>query len=144
MKKFLILIIALFPIVGCSVSRFASVNKNSSFDGYKYVYVVGTNDLSSSAGYASGSQNWLYGASTSKSVNPSDVIAGYLMKKGFARLPQLSEELASKTLIVSYGESGRHPMALGYATEVTVQFIDTSTNEIVATSTAAGIGKAQQ
>ena len=82
MKKFLILIIALFPIVGCSVSRFASVNKNSSFDGYKYVYVVGTNDLSSSAGYASGSQNWLYGASTSKSVNPSDVIAGYLMKKG--------------------------------------------------------------
>ena len=56
------------------------------------------------------------------------------MKKGFIRTPKLDKEHAQKTLLVSYGESGHH---WGDITEVTIQFIDASTHELVATTTAA-------
>ena len=142
MKKLLFFILS-FAICGCSVSQYASVNKVKPLDNYKYFYVYGTTEITSSSGYVSGGQSLVLGASSSTSVNPTDVISGYLMKKGFVRVPEVNSENADRTLVVSYGESGRHPMFLGYATEVTLQFLDASNNEIVATSTAAGIGETE-
>ena len=46
-------------------------------------------------------------------------------------------------MVISYGESGRRKMGFGYAIEVTIQFIDASTNELILTSTAAGIGETE-
>jgi hypothetical protein len=49
----------------------------------------------------------VYGASVSKSINPSDVIAGYMIRYGFVQVPEIKPELASQTLIINYGETGR-------------------------------------
>ena len=85
----------------------------------------------------------VFGGSSSKSVNPTDIINGYMMKKGFRRLMDMEQSIPPKTIIISYGESGRHSMGLGYAIEVTIQLIDATTNEIILTSTAAGIGETE-
>ena len=61
------------------------------------------------------------------------------MKKGFRRT--MDDIMPEKTFIVAYGESGRHSMGLtSYAIEITLQFIDASTDKVIITSTAAGIG----
>ena len=56
---------------------------------------------------------------------------------------ELGETIPPNTMILSYGESDRHQMGLGYAIEVTIQFIDASTNELILTSSAAGIGNTE-
>ena len=62
------------------------------------------------------------------------------MKQGFVRLPALKQDLLDETIIVSYGESGRHNYIIAYAIEVTLQFLDAKTLEIIAMTTAAGMG----
>ena len=96
--------------------------------------------MSSSSGAVYGSNGVVIGSSKNNTVNPADVISGYLMKQGMVRLPSVQEKLSDKTLVVAYGESGRHSEFLGYSLEVTLQFLDGVTNEIVASSTAAGKG----
>ena len=65
--------------------------------------------MTSSSGGVYGGAYGVYGSTTSKSVNPTDVITGILAKEGFIRLPELKTDLYSETLIVNYGESGRSP-----------------------------------
>lgn len=81
---------------------------------FKYAYISPTKELTSSTGSTYGGQYGIYGSSTTKSVNPSDVIAGILIQKGYVILPDLSPELAKETLIINYGESGRRNRGLGY------------------------------
>ena len=136
MKQFLSILVCALALCGCATSRYSSVNKVVPLEGYKYFYVLGTNELLSidtSVGIADEFGN--ASASTYiNALNPADVVAGYLMKKGYIRTPALDKEHAQKTLLVSYGESGHH---WGDITEVTIQFIDASTHELVATTTAA-------
>lgn len=136
MKRFLPLLFCALAVCGCATSKYSSVNRAAPVEGYKYFYVLGTNELVSidtSVGTADEFGNAT--ASTYiNAFNPSDVIVGYLMKKGFIRAPKLDKELAHKTLLVSYGESGHYR---GGIAEVTIQFIDASTHELVATTTAA-------
>lgn len=106
---------------------------------FKYAYITPTKELTSSTGSVYG----IYGSSTTKSVNPSDVIAGILISNGYIILPELKPELAKETLIVNYGESGRRNRGLGYTTEVTLQFISAETNEMVCTCTAEGQGSTE-
>lgn len=139
MKSFLPLLFCALAICGCATSKYSSVNRAAHIEGYKYFYVLGTNELVSidtSVGIADEFGN----ASASTYINafnPSDVIVGYLMKKGFIRAPKLDKELAHKTLLVSYGESGHYR---GGIAEVTIQFIDASTHELITTTTAASGG----
>ena len=72
---------------------------------FKYAYISPTKELTSSTGSTYGGQYGIYGSSTTKSVNPSDVIAGILIQKGYVILPELNPELAKETLIVNYGET---------------------------------------
>jgi hypothetical protein len=99
-----------------------------------------TNDLTSGTGAVYNGM----GYSTNKSVNPGDVISGILMKEGFIKLPEIKPELADKTMIVNYGESGKRNMAGGlggYAIEVTVNFISAETYEPVCSCIAEGRGR---
>lgn len=97
----------------------------------------------SSTGGVYGSDGYVYGSSTTKSVNPTDIISGFLMKRGYRQLNGLVDDKLDKTIIIYYGESGRHPQFLGYSTEVTIQVADAKTNELVATSTASGMGSTE-
>ena len=107
---------------------------------YNYVYVIPTSGVTSSSGVY-GNQYGVYGGST-KTVNPSEVISGYLMKKGYTTLPSVDPNLAENTMIVSYGYTGRRQLSLfSYASCVIIQFRDAKTHELVATCEGEGCGE---
>lgn len=110
---------------------------------FKYVYIAPTKELTSSSGGAVGMQFGVVGSSTTKSVNPRDVIAGALIKQGFVILPEMKSDLSHLTLIVNYGESGRRNRGLGYAIEVIIQFISADNNQLVCSCSAEGQGETE-
>ena len=120
-----------------------SVQHNSTLDGYKYVYITPTSGITSTTGGVYGGSYGVYGSTQTKSIYPSDIIAGIMIKKGFTQIPNISPELASQTLIINYGESGRRNVGLGYTIEVTLQILSAKTHEIVCISTAEGQGSTE-
>ena len=132
--KFLVIALGLFAI-GCSPLRQVTVVKNDKIEDYTYFYISPTKSLTSSLGGVYGGNYGIYGSTTSKSVKPSDVISGILLKEGFLQIPELKPELTDNTLIVNYGESGRRKRGLGYTIEVTIQFLSAKTNTIVCSCT---------
>lgn len=63
------------------------------------------------------------------------------MKKGYTPLPSITEQLADKTLVVSYGYTGRRQMGLfSYASCIIIQIRDAKTHQIVASCEAEGCG----
>lgn len=125
---------------GCASLRPATSIKNGSLDSYKYIYITPTNSLTSSSGATISGQYY----SSSKTVNPSDVITGILTKEALIRLPELKPELTDETLIVNYGESGRRNTGLGgYTIEVTMQFVSAKTSSLVCSCTAEGQGSTE-
>lgn len=132
-----IFMIALF--VSCAPLKAPSIVRNEPLESYKYFYITPTGNLTSGTGAIYGS----YGSTTSKTVNPGDVISGILMKEGFVGLPDLKPELSSQTLIVNYGESGRRNRGMGYTIEVTIQFISAKNNSPICLCTAEGQGETE-
>lgn len=126
-------------VFSCAPLKPATIIKHSSAENYKYIYISPTNSLTSSTGATYGGQYY----SSSKSVNPTDVITGILSKEGFIRLPELKSELINKTLIVNYGESGRRNRGFGYTMEVTIQFISAKSNELISSCSAEGQGETE-
>ena len=141
--KILSIIITSVLINSCAPLKVPAVVKNNTIEGYKYIYITPTSNLTSSAGGVYGGQYGTYGSTTSKSVNPSDVISGILTKEGFIRLPNLKSELIDETIIINYGESGRRNRGLGYTIEVTIQFVSAKTNELICSCTAEGQGETE-
>ena len=129
-----------FLFASCAMHK-PVINIIEPIDSYKYVYITPTSELISSSGVY-GNKYGVYGGST-KSVNPGDLISGILIKNGYIRLPELNPQLADGTLIVNYGESGRRNVNLGYAIEVTIQFISAKTNMPVCVCTAEGQGSTE-
>jgi hypothetical protein len=137
LTRLLGLLIISICINGCASLRPATSNKTGSIDSYKYIYITPTNSLTSGSGATISGQYY----SSNKTVNPSDVITGILIKEGLIRLPELKPELTEETLIVNYGESGRRNTGLGgYTIEVTIQFISAKTSSLVCSCTAEGQG----
>ena len=133
-------LIAMFAFASCGVMLNAPVVsvKNNLYK-YNYVYVVPTSAVTSSSGV---SENiWgVYGGQT-KTISPSETISGYLMKIGFTPVPSVTEELADKTLVVSYGYTGRRQLGLfAYASCIIIQMRDAKTHEMVASCEAEGCG----
>lgn len=140
-------------IVLCSLLLFSSCNtqkllqettlvQNQPIEGYKYIYVQPSSTISSNIGYVGGTAYGVYGASSNRSVNPNDVISGFLIKKGYIKLPEITPNLASQTLIINYGELGLRKLnALAYATKIIIQIISAETNEVLCTSEAEGCGE---
>ena len=134
--KLLSVICSLLFFSSCASLQPAVVTRHTPLDGYRYVYITPTSGLSSSSG-------GVYGSTQSKSVNPSDIIAGHMIRKGFVQVPEIKPELASQTLIVNYGESGRRNVFLGYTIEITLQFLSAHNHEVVCISTAEGMGSTE-
>ena len=120
----------------CYTLKSPIINQISSLDDYTYFYVTPTQDLTSSAGVTISGQYY----SSSKTVNPSDLISGYLIKQGYVRIPTIEDDKKHKTFIVNYGESGRRNLFLAYSIEVTMQFISASNHNIICVTTAEGVG----
>lgn len=137
--KFLGFLISSILVFSCGPLKPATIVKNSSVENYKYIYITPTNSLSSSSGATYGGQYY----SSSKSVNPADVITGILTKEGFIRLPELKSELTNQTLIVNYGESGRRNRGFGYTIEVTIQLVSAKSNELIGSCSAEGQGETE-
>lgn len=112
-------------------------------DGYRYVFITPTDQLTSASGGVYGGQNGIYGATTTKSIVPSDVISGIFLKRGYTRVPELEPELLDQTIVVNYGESGRRNRGLGYTIEVTIQFISAKTHQKICSCTAEGQGETE-
>lgn len=134
-----VLIISIW-ISSCASIKSATIVKNESIESYKYIYISPTNSLTSSSGATYAGQYY----SSSKTVNPSDVITGILSKEGLIRLPEINPELTDQTLIVNYGESGRRGTGWGsYAIEVTIQFISAKSHTPICSCTAEGRGETE-
>ena len=138
--KFFTIFILIISLSGCTSLKPVTSIKNDSIEKFKYVYTSPTTSLTSGSGFTIGGQFY----STSKSVNPSDVINGILSKEGFIKLPELKPELSDETLIVNYGESGRRKTGLGgYTIEVTIQFISAKSKTLICSCTSEGQGETE-
>lgn len=144
LTKILSFILFSLVLTSCGIMRPASTVLRESMADYKYVFILDTKELaSSSGGVYGGGYGSVYGSTTTKSVNPSDIISGYLLKQGYIRVPELTPTIAKETMIVSYGESGRRVAGLGYAIEVTIQFTSATTHTLIASTTAEGQGETE-
>lgn len=146
MKKLLLIFFIIIPsflITGCASMKAPIVThfENQNIRDYSYFYVTPTNELSSSSGIY-GNKSVVYGGIT-KSINPSDVISGILLKNGFIRVNEVLPQNASKTMIVNFGESGRRNVNLGYSIEVTIQFINAFTQKPIVVCTGEGQGETE-
>lgn len=139
--KILFAICCTILLNGCTATLLpVSVTKNSSMDEYKYVYITPTSGITSTTGGVYGGSYGVYGSTQTRSISPSDMIAGVMIKKGFTQVPNITPEIAAQTLIINYGESGRREVGLGYTIEITLQFLSAKTHEIICVSTAEGQG----
>ena len=126
-------------MAGCYTLQVPTTSNSGKLQNYPYVYVIPTSGVSGSSGVY-GNQYGVYGGQTT-TTNPSEVITGYLMKQGFTILPEITPELQSKTLIASYGHTGKRQLSLfSYSNIVLIQFRDAKTHELVASSEAEGCG----
>ena len=131
----LIALVVVGFLTGCVTLRPATVHVNKDLRAYTHVYVSETQAIYSTSVSHRGDGPTSY----SVSVNPRDVLVGIFAKNGFIVLPRLDERLKSKTLMVSYGKSGRrHVLLAAYVKEITIQLVSAETGELVATATAEG------
>lgn len=141
MKRILLLVIASVLFCGCySLLPPTTIkSETESLTDFSYFYMPETGTkvgTSSSYNYSTG-----YVSSTTKSVNPSDIISGYLIKRGYVKLEDLKPQMMEKTLIISYGETGTRSVGLfAYTTEITIQMTSGKTHSVVCTATAEGLG----
>ena len=143
LKKQILVICGFLMLGACAPLRVPIIVKKSPIEMFKYAYISPTKELTSSTGSTYGGQYGIYGSSTTKSVNPSDIIAGILIQNGFIIVPEIKSELAKETVIVNYGESGRRNRGFGYTIEVTIQFISADTNQMICSCTAEGQGSTE-
>ena len=134
------ILLSVMLLWGCGTLKSPIIQQNESVASYTYFYLTPTSDLTSGSGSVYGNKFGAFGITQTKSLNPSDVISGILLKQGMIRLQELEQCLLDKTLIVNYGESGRRNLNLGYSIEVTIQFLQARTHSVVCVCTAEGQG----
>ena len=149
MKVIKELLIAIYALILTSCGSYKLMEPqltiNEPISNYQYVYVKPTSEVNSTRGGTYGNQYGVYGTTYSKSVNPADEIAGQLMKSGYIRIPEVTDEVKDKCIIISYSVSGRRKVDIwgSYTTEVTLQLLSAKTMELIAVVTAEGIGSTE-
>lgn len=134
--------------VGCAPILMAPLVTNNGGDtvhNYRYFYITPTGDYTSeSASLAVPIGLGMYvGTGNTKTTTPSHIIAGILIKNGYVQVHEVNPENAQETMIVNFGETGRHNQSIGYSIEVTIQFVSASTQRMICTCTADGIGETE-
>ena len=144
-KHIIVLLSISLVLASCSVMvpQNATISTRPDLSKYKYVYITPTTEKTSVTGGTYGNQYGVYGSTSSRSISPADLIAGYFMKQGFVRIPEINEEQKAQTIVVNYGESGRVSYILAYSIEVTIQLLDAATYELICSSTAEGMGETE-
>lgn len=140
------LVVILLCLSGCGTLKPLPVNVDLkySLEDYKYFYIIPAGDKSGTTGLLYNYGYGTYGSTKQVSINPADIISGFLTKKGYIRIPELPGQYPEKTFIVSYGESGRRDVGIwGYTLETTIQFISASTNEVLCTVSGEGMGSTE-
>lgn len=131
---------------GCASLKEPEITKRGEINVYSFVVLPNAASLSSISGGVYGNQYGVYGSSSSKEINPSNIIEGILLKRGLISTDAVTSENKDKTLIVKYGESGRRDVAGGlggYALEVTIAIVTAKTNEVVYSCVAEGQGSTE-
>lgn len=141
--QYISLCLCLISTTACASLRPATHIGETSLIGYKYAYITQTDELSSSSGSVYGNQFVVYGSTVTKSVNPANVISGILMKNGLTIIPEITDEIRDRTIIVNYGETGRRNVFWGYTIEITLQILSADTHEVLCTCTAEGMGETE-
>lgn len=126
-------------LLGCVSLKPVVMNRQSTLVGYKYVYITPTAVLTSGTAGVYGK----YGSAQSNSVNPSDIIAGIMLKNGYTRLSQIEPTLLDETIIVNYGESGRRSFFGGYTIEITIQILSANNHDVLCVCSAEGCGSTE-
>lgn len=144
MKKILFFIVAL-TLTACGALKPTTCFVQPNFYKYRYVYIMPTGSVTGSTGVYSIDRNTVSGGVT-KTTNPADVMAGYLMQKGFTVLPQLDQNKLAETLILSYGETGKRNVGFLWlfdATGIIIQFRDAQTNDLIASAEDEATGSTE-
>lgn len=130
----IILYVLLLLLAGCALNP-PIYTQLGRLDQFQFVLIgesVSITSLRSSGGSAS-----------TRSVNPSQLIEGILLKKGLVKVSGPTPNTAGKLLLARFGISARRDIAGGlggYAQEVTISLIDAESMKPIFTCTAEGIG----
>ena len=131
---------------GCAILKEPKIAKRGEINEYSFVILPNAASLSSSSGGVYGNRYGAYGRSSSKEINPSNIIEGILLKRGLTSTDTVTSENKDKTIIVKYGESGRRDVAGGlggYTFEVTIAIVTAKTYEVVYSCVAEGQGSTE-
>ena len=146
MMKKLLLFYAAFAMTACGALKPTTCSVQPTFYKYRYVYIMPTGSVTGSTGvYTSYADNRVHGGVT-RTTNPSDMMSGFLMQKGFTILPQLDQNKLAETLVLSYGETGHRDVGflwLSTSTNIIIQFRDAQTNELIASAEAEDFGSTE-
>lgn len=146
MKRIKLLTFLVFAAMffnGCISILPTFFSQNAPIENYTYFYVTPTAERHSVSGGTYGNQYGVYGSTSSSSVSPSELIAGYLMNCGYVRIPEIKKETASKTLIINYGDGNLRSGIEGKAIEVTLQLLNAETNDVLCIVRADAIGNTE-
>ncbi|RDU52982.1 DUF4136 domain-containing protein [Helicobacter sp. MIT 00-7814] len=151
MKKIKLIAVGLYLGVlfqACAILEPVDTKKYGSINDYKFAYIKPTESINSGVGVGFGNGGaggfFMGGANVNKSLNPSSIISGVLIKKGLIIVDSIKDQ--DKTLIVNYGQGEKRNVIGGlggYTLGVTIQMIKASTNEPVYICSAEGQGETE-
>ena len=140
-----VVLFCLFAMNSCYTLQQPIISNTGQLRVYQYVYINHTGSVTGnipSGGYSYNiyGTNMSYGVygNNTQTANPSEIIAGYLMKQGYTILPGISPDLAEQTLVVSYGHTGKEMQFFGYSQKIILQFRSAVTHTLIASSEADG------
>lgn len=141
-----ILGLLLFAFSGCGPMALlpVKVEENKSLDGYKYFYMNGTGSTTSRSNVGVNVGYGVIITGDDKTVNPGDVISGYLMNRGYVRVAEMPFLHPEETFIVNYGEGNRrhHPDFHSMSCQaIILQFVSADNNDVICTITGEGYGE---
>ena len=145
MKRLLIILATVMITVGAMAGKINApkVKVMGDLRPYKYAYIIPTGSVTSSSGSGAVIGYMVFSDGT-KTVNPGEIIAGYLIKQGYVILPSIVPELAEETMIFSYGNAGTRQIgAFSYASKIVIQITSCKTHELLATIEAEGCGNTE-
>ena len=120
-----------FLLAGCALNP-PIHTQSGRLDQYQFVLIESTGSVTS-----------LRSSGGTRSVNPSQLIEGILLKKGLVKISEPVTQTSGKLLLARYGISAKRDIAgglVGYAQEVTISLVDAESMKPIFTCTAEGIG----